>query len=62
MLIFRKALGVLYDNDYYTAKKPEYLKDNVFFDRFCFDIISLLGDNLIKLDFEDVEYIMRKVY
>lgn len=39
-----------------------YLKPNVFFDRFCFDIVSLLGDNLNLLNFTDVEYIMRRVY
>eukprot|EP00347_Sterkiella_histriomuscorum_P002488 403367956 len=61
-LIFIKTLGILYDTDYYTAKKPDYLKNVVFFDRFCFDMISLLGDNLVNLDFSDVEYIFRKVY
>jgi len=34
----------------------------VFFDRFCFDLISLLGEYLNHLTFTDVEYIMRKVY
>ncbi len=62
MFLFKKALGVLYETDYYIAKKPEFPKDNVFFDRFCFDTISLLGDNLLSLSSEDVEYILRKVY
>ena len=62
ILLFRKAFGVIYDTDYYVAKKPEYLKNNVFFDRFCFDLISMMGDNLLYLDFSDVEYILRKVY
>ena len=62
MMLFKKALGLLYDTDYYIAKKPEYHKQSVFFDRFCFDIISLLGEHLTKLSFSDVEYIMRKVY
>ncbi len=71
MFIFKRALGVLYETDYYIAKIPPkgasneagtYLKPNVFFDRFCFDIISLLGEHLNKLTFSDVEYIMRKVY
>ena len=26
MRIFMRALGMLYDTDYYIAKKPEYLK------------------------------------
>ena len=38
------------------------MKPHVFFDRFCFDIISLLGEYLNFLSFSDVEYIMRKVY
>ncbi|CDW77372.1 UNKNOWN [Stylonychia lemnae] len=62
ILIFRKAYGVLFETDYYTAKKPEYLKNSVFFDRFCFDIISMMGDNLLYLDFSDAEYILRKIY
>ena len=62
MLLIRKALGILYDTDYYIAKKPEYHKESVFFDRFCFDTISLLGDNLLKLSSEDLEYILRKLY
>lgn len=35
---------------------------HVFFDRFCFDIISLLGDNLVKLIEPDLDYIIRKLY
>lgn len=82
MFIFKRALGVLYETDYYVAKKggvqnspssssldhgaPDqsggYLKPHVFFDRFCFDIISLLGEYLNQLSFSDVEYVMRKVY
>jgi len=40
------------------------LKPHVFFDRFCFDLVSLLGENLTtaSLTFTDVEYIMRKLY
>jgi hypothetical protein len=80
MFIFKRALGILYETDYYVAKKvnqnqaassfdhtaPDqsggYLKPHVFFDRFCFDIISLLGEYLNCLSFSDVEYVMRKVY
>jgi hypothetical protein len=66
MFIFKRALGVLYETDYYVAKKPEdsssYNKTHVFFDRFCFDMVSLLGEHLNNLTFSDVEYIMRKVY
>jgi len=70
----KKALGILYETDYYVAKRANpknqnssagegaYLKPHVFFDRFCFDLVSLLGDYLNYLSFSDVEYIMRKVY
>jgi len=66
--IVKKALGALYETDYYVAKRGgakgegAYLKPHVFFDRFCFDIISLLGEHLNLLNFTDVEYIMRRVY
>ena len=71
--IVKKALGILYDTDYYVAKRGTnsknnqggegaYLKPHVFFDRFCFDLVSLLGEYLNSLTFSDVEYIMRKVY
>ena len=68
MFIFKRALGVLFETDYYVAKKGEegedgaYLKEHVFFDRFCFDMVSLLGEYLQYMTFADVEYIMRKVY
>jgi len=72
IFIIKKALGVLYDTDYYVAKRAKpgqpnsgegiYLKPHVFFDRFCFDLVSLLGEYLNLLTFSDVEYIMRKIY
>ena len=73
IFIFKRTLGVLFETDYYVAKKGTvesdssnvtggYLKLHVFFDRFCFDMVSLLGDYLNCLTFSDVEYIMRKVY
>jgi hypothetical protein len=39
----QKALGVLFESDYYIARKPNYLMNDVHFDRFCYDLISLLG-------------------
>jgi hypothetical protein len=73
IVIVKKALGVMYETDYYVAKRGNnikgssngegaYLKPHVFFDRFCFDLVSLLGEYLNQLTFTDVEYIMRKVY
>jgi hypothetical protein len=72
IVIIKKALGVMYETDYYVAKRGNnkgssngegaYLKPHVFFDRFCFDLVSLLGEYLNQLTFTDVEYIMRKVY
>jgi hypothetical protein len=36
--------------------------DNIFFDRFCFDVISLLGFNSIKITVDDLEFIIRTVF
>jgi len=34
----------------------------LFFDRFCFDLVSILGNNVYKLTFLDIEYIYRTVF
>ena len=56
------ALGVYYQSSFHTAKRPIYKKLNVFFDRFCYDFISLFGVNLLFLEIEQIEMIARKVY
>lgn len=44
------------------AKKPDYKCETVFFDRFCYDFVSLLGVNLLFLDAKNLEMIIRKVH
>jgi hypothetical protein len=56
------VLGAMYDSDEYIAKEPEYQRENIFFDRFCFDMISLLGKNAFKLSVDNIEYIFRTCY
>ena len=58
----KKALGAMYESDHFTAQKPQYCKDHIFFDRFCFDLVSLLGNNVFKLNLTDIEYIFRVSY
>jgi hypothetical protein len=57
--LFCKAFGIYYQSLYYIAKKPEYKQETVFFDRFCYDFISLLGVNLLFLDIKNLEQIVR---
>ena len=33
----------------------------VFFDKFAFDLPALLGRNLLNLQIDDIEYILRKM-
>lgn len=60
--MFVKVLGAFVDNDSFVAKKPEYEKEHLFFDRFCFDVVSLFGKNLHVLNIRDIEYILRTAY
>lgn len=59
---FKHVLGVLVDSDSFVAKRPEYPQNHIFFDRFCFDMVSLLGKNLYDLNVLDIEYIFRKTH
>ena len=49
---FKKAWGNLLRSTEFVAQSPEYKEKFVFFDRFCFDFVSLLGDNLFKLSYK----------
>lgn len=60
--LFEKALGVYYQSSYYVAKPPSYKAETVYFDRFCYDFISLFGVNILFLDIPNLEEIIRKVY
>lgn len=62
MPIYEIALGVYYQSSYYVAKAPIYKSETVFFERFCYDFVSLLGVNILFLEIEQLELIIRKVY
>ena len=59
---FKKALGAMFDTDEFVAKNPTYNNEQVFFDRFCYDMVSLLGNNVFKLNVLDIEYVFRTTY
>ena len=52
----------MYDTDEFVAQPPAYQNERIFFDRFCYDMVSLLGENVFKLNEADVEYIFRATY
>ena len=60
--IFIKALGAMYGTDHFVARKPGYANSVIFFDRFCHDMVSLLGRNVFKVNVSEVEFIFRKAY
>ena len=60
--VFQLALGVYYQSTYYVAKRPIYKAETVFFDRFCYDYISLFGVNILFLEIKDLEMITRRIY
>jgi hypothetical protein len=62
MPVYEIALGVYYQSSYYVAKAPIYKSETVFFERFCYDFVSLLGVNILFLEIEQLELIIRKVY
>ena len=62
MQIFEVALGVYFQSSYYVAKRPVYKQDAVFFERFCYDYVSLFGVNILFLELDQLELITRKVY
>ena len=59
MIIFEVALGVYYQSSYYVAKSPVYKAQTVYFERFCYDFVSLFGVNILFLEIEQLELITR---
>jgi len=51
-------MGYLYETDKFVAMRPNYSNPSIFFDRFSFDFISLVGINCLKLDENDFEFII----
>eukprot|EP00347_Sterkiella_histriomuscorum_P004719 403359372 len=60
--LFRKGLGELYQTEFYVCQEKNYAQEYVFFQRFCFDFVSLSGTLLYKLSINQYEYIFRKVF
>jgi len=59
---FKKVLGAMFDTDEFVAQSPTYKNKHIFFDRFCYDMVSLLGSNVNKLGVLDIEYVFRTTY
>jgi hypothetical protein len=62
MPVIEKALGIYYQSSYYVARRPNYKAETVFFERFSYDFISMLGVNLLFLESKQLELISRKVF
>ena len=62
MEIFVTGLGFFFKSSYYVARMQNYRKDFVTFDRFCFDLFSLLGDNILSIPSDEYDLFMRKLF
>ena len=62
MPIYEISLGVYYQSSYYVAKIPVYKSETVHFDRFCYDLVSMFGVNILFIDIENLEHIIRRIY
>ena len=58
----KAGLGYYYDDDSYYLKTTEFKSSYVYFDRFCFDIISLSGRHLIFMSVHEYEIVLRKLF
>jgi len=45
-----------------VAKRPVYKSETVYFERFCYDLVSLFGVNILFLEINQLELIIRKLY
>ena len=57
-----KGYGTYYDNDYYVTTSADSDKDHINFERFWFDVISLLGVKLLKLTADQFEVVLRRAF
>ena len=62
MEVFVVGLGFFFRSSYYAAKPANYRKDTVGFQRFCFDLFSLFGDNILSIQSDEFDLIMRKLF
>ena len=55
MPVYEISLGVYYQSSYYVAKRPVYKSETVHFDRFCYDLVSMFGINILFIELEHLE-------
>ena len=60
--LFKKALGQHYHSDYYISKLIQSHNSYVTFNRYAFDLISLMGKNLIKMSYSEFQNILNDVF
>ena len=60
--LFSRGLGIYYHNDYYVARRPLYKSPYVKFERFIYDVISLFGVNLLYIEIQTLEALMRTLF
>ena len=52
----------MFQTEYYVCSQNNYSQSYVFFQRFCFDFVSLSGSILYQISLNQYEYIFRKVF
>ena len=55
-------MGIYYFSDYYVARQEVYKSNKVYFKRFVYDLISMLGLHLFYIEIQTLEMILRKIY
>jgi hypothetical protein len=58
------SLGIYFNTNYYVANRDNCKKgtQNVFYQRFVYDLISMFGLNLFYIDIKTLEFLVRRVY
>ena len=60
--LYSEGLGYYFDSSRFFAREPLYRKKVVFYDRFCHDMISLFGTNLLSIKVTEFEGILRTFF
>ena len=60
--LYKKGLGYYFDSHRFYARVPHYKKAVVFYDRFCHDMISLCGVNLLSIKASEFDVILRTLF
>jgi len=56
------GLGSLYQTSQFLCSHSTYTGEHVFFQRFCFDFISLSGQFIYQLTLSQYEFLFRKCF